>query len=108
AHSCLTPRQPVACAGGSERCQTPPRTTPAQGHRVTLAQATPSSRGCPILPRDVHDRAVLMTTLPNRTNTALLVVDVQNGAVADAHERDTVVANIAGLVERARSESVPV
>jgi nicotinamidase-related amidase len=49
-----------------------------------------------------------MTTLPNRTNTALLVVDVQNGAVADAHERDTVVANIAGLVERARSESVPV
>jgi len=49
-----------------------------------------------------------MTTLPNRTNTALLVVDVQNGAVADAHERDAVVANIGSLVERARSESVPV
>jgi nicotinamidase-related amidase len=49
-----------------------------------------------------------MTTLTNRTKTALLVIDVQNGAVAEAHERDTVVANIASLVERARSESVPV
>jgi nicotinamidase-related amidase len=49
-----------------------------------------------------------MTTLANRTNTALLVIDVQNGAVAEAHERDAVVANIGSLVERARSESVPV
>ena len=49
-----------------------------------------------------------MTTLDNRPNTALLVVDVQNGVVAGAHERDTVVANIAGLVERARAQRVPV
>src|SRR5882762_4651726 len=49
-----------------------------------------------------------MTILTNRTNTALVVIDVQNGAVAKAHDRDTVVANIASLVERARSESVPV
>ena len=49
-----------------------------------------------------------MTTLTNRTNSALLVIDVQNGAVAEAHERDAVVANIVSLVERARSESVPV
>lgn len=49
-----------------------------------------------------------MTTLPDRPNTALLVVDVQNGIVAEAHERDVVVANIAGLVERARAEDVPV
>lgn len=49
-----------------------------------------------------------MTTLDNRPNTALLVVDVQNGVVAAAHERDAVVANIAGLVERARREQVPV
>ncbi len=49
-----------------------------------------------------------MTTLANRPNTALLVIDVQNGVVHDAHERDTVVANIAGLVERARREEVPV
>jgi len=49
-----------------------------------------------------------MTTLANRPNTALLVIDVQNGAVAGAHERDAVVANIAGLVDRAREEKVPV
>ncbi|MFT3851944.1 MAG: isochorismatase family protein [Ilumatobacteraceae bacterium] len=49
-----------------------------------------------------------MTTLPDRPNTALLVVDVQNGVVGGAHERDAIVANIAGLVERARAEDVPV
>ena len=49
-----------------------------------------------------------MSTLADRPNTALLVVDVQNGVVAGAHERDTVVANIAGLVDRARAERVPV
>jgi nicotinamidase-related amidase len=49
-----------------------------------------------------------MTTLEGRPATALLVVDVQNDVVSDAHERDAVVANIAGLVERARSEDVPV
>jgi nicotinamidase-related amidase len=49
-----------------------------------------------------------MTTLENRPNTALLVVDVQNGAVEGAHERDAVVANIARLVERARREQIPV
>ena len=49
-----------------------------------------------------------MTTLENRPNTALLVVDVQNGVVAGAHERDAVVANVAGLVEQARQAGVPV
>jgi nicotinamidase-related amidase len=49
-----------------------------------------------------------MSTLENRPNTALLVVDVQNGAVAGAHERDAVVANIGNLVEKARREQVPV
>lgn len=49
-----------------------------------------------------------MTTLADRPNTALLVVDVQNGVVAEAHERDTVVANVGSLVERARQEQVPV
>jgi nicotinamidase-related amidase len=49
-----------------------------------------------------------MTTLENRPNTALLVVDVQNGAVAEAHDRDAVVANIANLVDKARREQVPV
>ena len=49
-----------------------------------------------------------MTTLKKRPNTALIVVDVQNGVVAGAYERDTVVANIGGIVERARREQVPV
>jgi nicotinamidase-related amidase len=49
-----------------------------------------------------------MTTLDDRPNTALLVVDVHNAAVERAHEGDAVVANVAGLVERARREGVPV
>ena len=49
-----------------------------------------------------------MTTLENRPNTALLVVDVQNGVVEGAPERDTVVANVGSLVDRARREQVPV
>ena len=49
-----------------------------------------------------------MTTLENRPNTALLVVDVQNGVVAGNHERDAVVANVGALVEKAREEQIPV
>jgi len=49
-----------------------------------------------------------MTTLRNRPNTALLVIDVQNGVVEGAHQRDEVVANVASLVEKARRERVPV
>jgi nicotinamidase-related amidase len=49
-----------------------------------------------------------MTTLENRPYTALLVVDVQNGVVAGAHERDAVVANVGSLVEKARRERIPV
>jgi nicotinamidase-related amidase len=49
-----------------------------------------------------------MTTLDNRPNTALLVIDVQNGVVGGAYERDKVVATIAGLVERARDAGVQV
>ena len=49
-----------------------------------------------------------MTTLGDRPNTALIVIDVQHGVVAEAHERDAVVANIGGLVEKARQEQVPV
>ncbi|WP_328608524.1 isochorismatase family protein [Amycolatopsis sp. NBC_00345] len=49
-----------------------------------------------------------MTTLENRPNTALLVIDVQREVVAEAYERDKVVAKIAGLVERAREDGVPV
>ncbi len=49
-----------------------------------------------------------MSTLTDRPNTALLVIDVQNDVVAEAHDRDGVVARIAGLVDRARSAGTPV
>jgi nicotinamidase-related amidase len=49
-----------------------------------------------------------MSTLKNRPNTALLVIDVQNGVVGGAHQRDAVVANIGSLVDKARREEVPV
>jgi nicotinamidase-related amidase len=49
-----------------------------------------------------------MATLDNRPNTALLVIDVQNGVVEGNYERDAVVANVSSLVERARREEVPV
>jgi nicotinamidase-related amidase len=49
-----------------------------------------------------------MTTLQNRPNTALLVIDVQNDVVAGAHDRDQVVTNIATLVDSARRGGVPV
>jgi nicotinamidase-related amidase len=49
-----------------------------------------------------------MTTLTDRPNTALLVIDVQNGVVAGTHNRDNVVANVAVLVDKARAGNVPV
>ena len=49
-----------------------------------------------------------MTSLENRPNTALLVIDVQNDVVANAYQRDEVIANINTLVLRARAEQVPV
>jgi nicotinamidase-related amidase len=49
-----------------------------------------------------------MTTLADRPNTALLVVDVQNGVVAEAHARDAVVANVGQLVDKARTAHVAV
>lgn len=49
-----------------------------------------------------------MTTLEDRPNTAFLVVDVQNGVIEGAHQRDAVVANVENLVQKARRERVPV
>ena len=57
---------------------------------------------------ETASRLTDMTNLPDRTATALVVVDMQRGVVADAHERDAVVANIADLVERARASDTPV
>jgi nicotinamidase-related amidase len=49
-----------------------------------------------------------MTTLADRPHSALVVIDVQRDVVANAYQRDEVVANIAALVQRARTEHVPV
>jgi nicotinamidase-related amidase len=49
-----------------------------------------------------------VTSLRDRPNTALLVVDVQNDVVANAHRRDEVIANIRTLVDKARAQQVPV
>ncbi|GIF15612.1 cysteine hydrolase family protein [Actinoplanes teichomyceticus] len=49
-----------------------------------------------------------MTTPSGRPGTALLVIDVQNGVVDKAWQRDAVIANIATLVARARAGQVPV
>jgi nicotinamidase-related amidase len=49
-----------------------------------------------------------MTSLVDRPNTALLVVDVQNDVVANAHLRNEVIANIRMLIDNARTQQVPV
>ncbi|MBB2943562.1 nicotinamidase-related amidase [Actinoplanes lutulentus] len=49
-----------------------------------------------------------MTTLTDRPHTALLIIDVQNGVVAGSPNRDEVITNINALLDRARSEDVPV
>jgi nicotinamidase-related amidase len=49
-----------------------------------------------------------MTTLANRPHTALLVIDVQNDVVCNAHNRDGVIGNIRTLVDKARAANVPV
>ena len=49
-----------------------------------------------------------MASLTDRPNTALLVIDVQNGVVAQAYDRDAVIANIRALVDKARAADVDV
>jgi nicotinamidase-related amidase len=49
-----------------------------------------------------------MTTLANRPNTALIVIDLQNDVVANAYRRDEVLRAVHTLVERARGAHVPV
>lgn len=49
-----------------------------------------------------------MTALNDRPNTALVVIDMQRGVVADGHDVEQVVANINTLVDKARAEQVPV
>jgi nicotinamidase-related amidase len=49
-----------------------------------------------------------MTTLTDRPKPALLVIDVQNGVVANAYNRDDVIARLRALVAKARAERIDV
>jgi nicotinamidase-related amidase len=49
-----------------------------------------------------------MTTLTNRQKVALVIIDVQNGVVERAHERDAVITNIGILLSRARTDLINV
>jgi nicotinamidase-related amidase len=49
-----------------------------------------------------------VTTLEGRPNTALLVIDAQDAILATTAGRDSVVANIGGLIGKARAEGAPV
>jgi nicotinamidase-related amidase len=49
-----------------------------------------------------------MSTFSNRPASALLVIDVQNSVMANAHDRDRVVENINTLIDKARASGVPV
>lgn len=49
-----------------------------------------------------------MSTFKNRGQSALLVIDVQNGVVEDAFLRDEVIAHIKDVIDKAREKSVSV
>jgi nicotinamidase-related amidase len=49
-----------------------------------------------------------MSTLPQRTATALLIIDVQVGVVGAAYQREAVIANIQTLLTAARAAGTPV
>jgi nicotinamidase-related amidase len=49
-----------------------------------------------------------MSNPSDRSQAALVVIDVQNDVVAGAHDRDAVIGRIASLVDRARASDVPV
>jgi nicotinamidase-related amidase len=49
-----------------------------------------------------------MTTLANRANPALVVIDLQNGVVADAYRRDEVIEVVRTLIDHARRIDMPV
>jgi nicotinamidase-related amidase len=49
-----------------------------------------------------------MSNFVDRSNSALLVIDVQVGVVGEAFERDSKVANMSKAIDKARAESIPV
>jgi isochorismate hydrolase len=68
--------------------------------------STPIRRGDWI--RVATERIDRMTTLVDRPNTALLIVDVQHGNTGEAHDREAVIARINTLLDHARRTDTPV
>jgi nicotinamidase-related amidase len=50
----------------------------------------------------------MMNIISEHKQAALLIIDMQNGVVANAYQRDQVIANINILIESARLNKVPV
>ncbi|MFL9863595.1 cysteine hydrolase family protein [Paraburkholderia fungorum] len=69
---------------------------------VVLPAADPAKIGL------FAERYLLMTTLTDRPNTALVVIDLQNEVVANAYRRHEVLDTVNMLIGRARSAKVPV
>lgn len=49
-----------------------------------------------------------MATIRDGNGSALVVIDLQNGVVAEAHDREGVIGRTSMLIDRAREEGVPV
>jgi len=49
-----------------------------------------------------------MSNFTDRSKSALLVIDVQVGVMADAFEREVKIANMSKAIDRARAASIPV
>ncbi|TRZ56231.1 MAG: isochorismatase family protein [Streptomycetaceae bacterium] len=49
-----------------------------------------------------------MSLFSDRTQSALVVIDVQNGVVENAFSRDAIIGHMSDVVEKARSHDVPV
>jgi nicotinamidase-related amidase len=49
-----------------------------------------------------------MSLFVDRTQSALLVIDVQNGVVEDAFSRDAIIEHMKDVIEKARAHNVPV
>lgn len=82
------------------------RGAPLRGGDPSHRRGDESAR--PVYPDTKPARGDPVPTVADRPGTAVLVIDVQKGVMAAAHERDRVVANVATLVERARASGTPV
>lgn len=54
------------------------------------------------------ERSWIVAAIRNGKVPVLLVVDVQNGALAGAHEREQVIANIGVVLAKAREKNAPI